>query len=152
MTRTFLLAATLLAIVVGGGASAQTGTIALTPDQVKWGAAKGLPPGWQAAVLAGDPNKRGPYVERVKLSPNGMVPPHTHPEAENITVLAGSFGIGEGTVADKSKGRVLTAGSFYHLPANTPQYAWAGADGAEIQIHGVGPTGIKMLQSSARGY
>jgi len=152
MTRTFLLAATLLLFVVGGAALAQTSTIVVTPDQVKWAAAKGLPAGFQTAVLAGDPTKRGPYVQRVKLPPNAMVPPHTHPDAENITVLAGSFGIGEGTVVDKSKGRILTAGSFYHLPASTPHYAWAGADGAEIQIHGVGPAGIKMLQSSVRNY
>jgi quercetin dioxygenase-like cupin family protein len=97
-----------------------------------------------------DPSKRGPYVERVKLPPNATVPPHTHPDVENITVLSGSFGIGEGTVADKSKGKVLTAGSFYQLPANTPHFAWAGLNGAVIQIHGVGPTGIKMLQSAPR--
>ena len=137
-------------IALCGGALAQNRTIVLTPDQVKWGPAQGMPAGWQIAVLAGAPDKRGPYVERVKLPPNAAVPPHTHPDTENITVLSGSFGIGEGKVADQSKGRVLTAGSFYLLPANTPHYAWAGADGAVIQIHGVGPSGIKMLKSAAR--
>ena len=146
-----------LALVVGfvliascGSGLAQTGTIVLTPDQIKWGPAKGLPAGWEAAVLVGSPDKKGPYVERVKLPPNAAVPPHTHPDTENITVLSGSFGIGEGGVADKSKGRILSAGSFYRLPANTPHYAWTESDGALIQIHGVGPSGIKMLQSTAR--
>ena len=82
------------------------------------GPAPGLPPDWQVAVLMGDPAKAGPYVERVKLPPNAVIPPHTHPDNENITVLSGSFGIGEGEAADKAKGRVLSAGSFYYLPAN----------------------------------
>jgi hypothetical protein len=37
-----------------------------------------------------------------------MVPPHNHPEAESITVLAGPFGIVQGTVTDRSKGKVNT--------------------------------------------
>jgi quercetin dioxygenase-like cupin family protein len=146
MTAKLGLSIGFFAILFSGMAFAQSGSIVLTPDQVKWGPAKGLPAGWQTAVLAGAPDKKGPYVERVKLPPNAVVPPHTHPDTENITVLEGSFGIGEGAVAEKSKGRVLTAGSFYRLPANTPHFAWAGADGATIQIHGVGPSGIKMLK------
>jgi quercetin dioxygenase-like cupin family protein len=150
MAGKFALVAGYFVIAVYGSALAQTGTIVLVPDQIKWGPATGLPKGWEAAVLAGAPDKKGPYVERVKLPPGAVVPPHTHPDTENITVLSGSFGIGEGAVADKSKGRMLPAGSFYRLPANTPHYAWAGPDGAVIQIHGVGPTGIKMLQSAAQ--
>jgi quercetin dioxygenase-like cupin family protein len=150
MTYRLTILSALFTIALYGTGFAQNGIIVLTPDQVKWGPAKGLPAGWEAAVLAGAPDKKGPYVERVKLPPNAAVPPHTHPDTENITVLSGSFGIGEGKVADQSKGRVLPAGSFYLLPANTPHFAWAGADGAVIQIHGIGPTGIKMLQSAAR--
>ena len=117
------------------------------PDQVKWGPAPGLPADWQAGVLMGGSAKPGPYVSRVKLPPNAMIPPHTHPDNENITVLSGSFGIGEGEVADRAKGRVLQAGSFYYLPAGTAHFAWAGPEGATIQIHGIGPSGIKMIMS-----
>ena len=109
------------------------------------GPSTGLPPDWQVAVLMGDPTKAGPYVERVKLPPNAVIPPHTHPDNENITVLSGSFGIGEGEAADKAKGRVLSAGSFYYLPANMAHFAWAGPEGAVVQIHGIGPSGIKMI-------
>jgi quercetin dioxygenase-like cupin family protein len=126
-------------------ATAQNGTLVITPDQVSWGPAPGLPSDWRAAVLVGDPAKQGPYVERVKLPPNAMVPPHMHPDIENITVISGSFGIGQGEVADKSKGQVLSVGSFYYLPANTAHFAWAGPDGAVVQIHGIGPSGIKMI-------
>ena len=79
-------------------------------DQVNWAPATNLPAGWQITVLVGDPAQAGPYVQRVKLPPNAAVPPRAHPDGENITVLSGSFGIGEGEVADQAKGRVLPAG------------------------------------------
>jgi quercetin dioxygenase-like cupin family protein len=132
-------------VLASGVAVAQMQVIAAMPDQVNWGPAPGLPPDWQVAVLMGDPAKAGPYVERVKLPPNAVIPPHTHPDNENITVLSGSFGIGEGEAADKAKGRVLSAGSFYYLPANMAHFAWAGPEGAVVQIHGIGPSGIKMI-------
>ena len=143
-----LLTATVLLALVTRVAAAQDGTLVITPDQVKWGPAPGLPADWQAAILSGDPAKKGPYVERVKLPPNAVVPPHKHPDIENITVISGSFGIGQGNVADKSKGQVLPTGSFYRLPANTAHFAWAGPEGAVVQVHGVGPSGIKMLQTA----
>lgn len=115
-----------------------------------WGPAPGLPAGWQAALLVGDPAKPGPYVERVKLPPNAMVPAHTHPDAENLTVISGSFGIGHGAVADKSKGQLLPAGSFHYLPPNTAHFAWAGPDGAIVQVEGIGPSGIKMIEPPAK--
>ena|ERR1051326_5470196 len=148
MKRGLLLAATALALMTQVSA-AQDGTLVMTPEQVKWGPAPGLPADWQAAILSGDPTKKGPYVERVKLPPNAAVPPHTHPDIENITVISGSFGIGQGKVADKSKGQMLPAGSFYRLPANTAHFAWAGPEGAVVQVHGVGPSGIKMVQTAA---
>jgi quercetin dioxygenase-like cupin family protein len=96
-------------VLASGVAVAQMQVVALMPDQVTWGPAPGLPADWRIAVLMGDPAKAGPYVQRVKLPPNAMIPPHTHPDDENITVLSGAFGIGEGEVANQAKGRVLPA-------------------------------------------
>jgi anti-sigma factor ChrR (cupin superfamily) len=138
----------LLAVV--SPALAQNAPIAVKPDDVKWTDMKGMPAGWKQAVLAGDPDKPGPYVERIKVPPNSSVPPHSHPDTENITVLAGTFGIGEGPKADKSKGKVLGAGSFYLLPANTVHYAWVGPKGATLQIHGVGPSGMTMVEPAKK--
>jgi quercetin dioxygenase-like cupin family protein len=111
-------------------------TIGVTPDQIEWVDVKNLGPG---IVLEGDPSKNGPYVVRLKVAPNAVSQPHTHPQAENITVISGWIAFGLGTVFDKSKGRVLPAGSFFYLPANTHHFAWTGPDGAVIQAHGVGP-------------
>lgn len=142
----FRTGALAIALVLASGAVlAQNGTLTILPSQVSWGPAPGLPDGWQAAFLVGDPTKPGPYVERVRLPANAMVAPHTHPDIENITVISGAFGIGQGDAADKSNGQLLPAGSFYMLPANTAHFAWAGPDGAVVQVHGVGPTGITMI-------
>ena len=135
--------------LAAGAAMAQRAPLAITPDQVKWGPAPDLPADWQAAVLNGDPAKKGPYVERIKLPPNASVPMHKHPDVEYITVLSGSFGIGHDPSGDKAKGQMLSTGSFYRLPASTPHYAWAGPEGAVLQIHGVGPSGIKFIKPAA---
>lgn len=137
----------LLLLAAGSPALAQP--VALKPDEIKWSDMKGMP-GWKYAVLVGDPDKPGPYVERIKVPPNASVPLHSHPDTENITVLAGSFGIGTGDKFDKSKGTVLGVGSFYMLPANTKHYAWAGPKGVTLQVHGVGPTGMTMAEPAKK--
>ena len=62
----------------------------MRPDDLKWGRAPpGLPAVSQAAVVAGDPSKSGPFVIRAKLPDGYKVPPHSHPDDENVTVLRG---------------------------------------------------------------
>ena len=62
--------------------------IAVQPNALKWGPAPAsLPPGAQLAVVTGDPGKDGPYVIRARLPAGYKIPPHTHPTAENVTVL-----------------------------------------------------------------
>src|SRR6266545_7959826 len=140
----------LLLLAVGAPAVAQNAPVAVKPDEVKWTDMKGMPAGWKQAVLVGDPDKPGPYVERIKVPPNSSVPPHSHSDTENITVIAGAFGIGEGPKFDKSKGQVLGVGSFYLLPANTVHFAWVGAKGATLQIHGVGPSRMTMVEPAKK--
>ena len=130
-------------------AAAQSAPIAVKPGDVKWTDMKDRP-GWKQAVLAGDPEKPGPYVERVKIPANAAIPAHTHPDTENLTVLEGSFSIGTGTKADKSKAQELSVGAFYLLPANTAHFAWAGPQGATLQIHGVGPSGMTMAEPAKK--
>jgi quercetin dioxygenase-like cupin family protein len=131
MRTTLFIVATALAIGCALPTIAQDRAIGVTPDEIEWR------DHW--AVLNGDPAKTGPYVLRIEVPPNDITPPHTHPQAEHVTVISGSIGFGLGTVFDRSKGRVLPTGSYLYLPANTPHFAWTGADGAVIQAHGNGP-------------
>src|SRR5437660_95972 len=62
--------------------------------EIKWqDGPPSLPKGATIAILEGNPNKEGPYVFRIKLPDGYRVQPHTHPHAERVTVLAGSFNI-----------------------------------------------------------
>jgi len=136
-------------LAIGAVALAQNQPIAVKLGDVKWTDIKGMP-GWKQAILAGNPEKPGPYVQRIKIPPNALVPPHSHPDTENITVMAGTFGIGDGPKVDKTKGQVLGVGSFYLLPANRVHFAWAGPKGAILQIHGVGPSGMTMIEPAMK--
>jgi quercetin dioxygenase-like cupin family protein len=147
MKYAVVIASMALALIFGTPAIAQT--ITVTPDQVKWADNKSLPPGWQSAVLAGNLAKKGAYAVRVKIPANSSFPAHMHPDVETITVISGSFGIGQGTSGDKSKGQVLPAGSFYRLPAHTAHYAWTEADGAVIQVQGNGPFTVQPIKQKA---
>jgi len=138
-----------VSLFVAAAVGAQDKPIAVKPEQIKWSDMQGMA-GWKMAVLAGDPTKAGPYVERVKLPANAFIPPHSHPDTENLTVISGTFSIGNGDKADKSKTVALSAGSFYLLPANLVHYAWTGPKGATIQIHGVGPSGMTIVAADKK--
>jgi quercetin dioxygenase-like cupin family protein len=135
-TRTILLFVIVILWGFGRESSALAQTVGVTPDEIQWEHSGGL---GVSARLFGDPGKDGPYVVRIKVPPNDVTPPHTHRQAESITVISGAIGFGLGTVFDRSKGRMLTAGSFLHLPPNTAHFAWTEAEGAVIQAHGSGP-------------
>jgi quercetin dioxygenase-like cupin family protein len=80
--------------------------VVLTPGDLKWmDAPPGLPPGAKIAVLDGDPNKKGPFTVRLQTPAGYKGPPHTHPTAEHITVISGTFNIGTGDSSMKQPGK-----------------------------------------------
>jgi hypothetical protein len=109
-----------------------------------------LPSGAQMSVLEGDPSKEGPFVFRLKVPDGYTIAPHTHPRAERVTVIQGTFNIAEGERVDKSNGKakVMPAGSFGYWPARMHHYAWASDGETIIQLHGWGPWKIEYLTSS----
>jgi quercetin dioxygenase-like cupin family protein len=116
-------------------------------DAVEWGPAPpSLPPGAQAAVLLGSPAKEGPFVLRLKLPSGFAVPPHRHSKDELVTVIAGRFGVGHGEKLDLAAAKPLPPGSFVHLPAGMPHYAWAEGE-TVVQINGTGPFDVKYVNA-----
>src|ERR1043165_8491705 len=95
------------------------------PENLKWqDGPPSLPKGAQIAVLEGDPGKEGPFVFRVKV-PNGYrIPPHTHPKAERVTVISGTFHVGMGDRFDVSKGEAMPAGTYGTWPAKMVHFVW----------------------------
>ena len=61
---------------------------------------------------------------RLKFPSGFAVPPHRHSKDEFVTVISGKFGIGSGEKLDRAAAKQLPAGSFVHLPAGMPHYAW----------------------------
>ena len=112
---------------------------------LKWGPAPpSLPAGAQAALLEGDPAKPGPFTIRLKTPAVWKVAPHTHPTAEGITVISGTFALGMGPKFDEAAAREMTPGAFSIMPAAMQHYAWCKTE-CVVQIHSTGPFEIKYV-------
>src|SRR5262245_34906460 len=117
----------------------------ISPQEIKWGPAPAaLPPGAQAAALYGDPTKEAPFAMRLKFPKGYQVAPHTHPSPEVVTVISGTFRLGLGETADRSKVSVLPAGSFSALPPGTAHFAFFDED-TVLQINTIGPWGLNYI-------
>lgn len=116
-----------------------------TPESLKWGDDPSLPKGGQVALLLGDPSKPEVFVALVKLPAKYIVPPHTHPKAELITILSGSMGNAMGEKFDDKKGEVLKAGASFALPANHAHYVWTGEQETILELVATGPWGLTYI-------
>jgi quercetin dioxygenase-like cupin family protein len=137
MKRSLIAAAAL--IMLASATSAQETAHELTPRGMAYQDNSAFPKGAQTVVLHGDPAKPGLFILRAKFPPHYVVPPHIHPVFESVTVLSGTMGSGMGEKVEKSKGKLLEAGSLLLLPANHPHYVWAGDEEVIIQVTAIGP-------------
>ena len=115
------------------------------PGDIKWGdAPPNLPKGAKIAVLHGDPGKPGAFVMRLKTPAGYKIPPHTHTQTENLTVLSGALYLGMSEKADPAAAHPLKAGAFHYLPGKTAHFAFTKAP-TVVQVHGEGPFDINSL-------
>jgi quercetin dioxygenase-like cupin family protein len=140
-TRRCLFAAILLAVnIFSGPAIAQS----IAPEPILPGALHWESPpnmsGVQGAWVLGAEQTPGHYILRVNLSSGAIIPPHTHPDERNTTVLTGTIHVGFGEKFDESKVVAVPAGAVYIAPANVPHYVWAREGDAIYQEAGTGPT------------
>jgi quercetin dioxygenase-like cupin family protein len=120
-------------------------TNVITPEVVKWTENPAFPKGIQIATLVGDPTKAGEtVVQRIKFPPNFIMPPHTHPFTEVVTVIAGNIGTNAGEKPEK-KGDLLKPGAMWVYPAKHAHYAWTGDGEAILQVQYIGPGGIDYV-------
>jgi len=133
-------------IALAGPASSQgMDHTMLTAQEIKW--AKGppsVPAGAEASVLYGDPGKEGLFVLRLKLPKGYAIPPHTHQKPEIVTVVSGTFILGMGNEADKSKAKPLPAGGFFAFAPGMAHYAFTDEE-TVVQINSTGPWGIDYV-------
>lgn len=133
---------TIVLAAVASLAGAQDSGRTVTPGELQW--KPGRHPGTEVADIVGDPSRPGPYVQRVKFPPNFKVPPHTHPEERQDTVLSGTWYVGWGTKLDPGTAKALPAGSFYTEPANSIHFVFSKDEPVIFQISGVGPTATRL--------
>ena len=147
--RNWLLLTTFASAAVGASiAVAQNGApgvVALTPDEMKWRSQGVLAaPGLEQLNLVGDPARSGPYTIRLRFPKGYRIPPHTHPDAREVTILSGTYATGYGERFDPANLKILPTGSFYTEPANMPHYIEIKED-VVLQVSGIGPSGRKYV-------
>jgi quercetin dioxygenase-like cupin family protein len=126
----------LSAIVVSAVELNPAAVIYKLPDQIEW---KGTG-GNRSAVLVGDPEKPGLYVQMVKwLAGNNFSRPHFHPNDRFITVLKGTWWVGTGNKFDPANTVPMPAGTY--VTHFGKQVHWDGAkeEDAILLIVGEGP-------------
>jgi quercetin dioxygenase-like cupin family protein len=129
--------------------SATTEHRVMNPADLKWGEAPpGLPAGGKMAVLNGDPTQAGAFTVRLKAPAGYKVMPHTHPTAERLTVISGSFKIGMGEKFDQGSMQEMKPGSYIVLPANMAHYAKGAGKESVVQIDSEGPFQINYVNPS----
>lgn len=106
-----------------------------------------LPKGAQAVVLDGDPNAEGIVTMRLRLPAGYRIAPHRHTTFERVTVLEGSYWIGQGETWDESKLREVTAGGFSVMPHGVAHFTMT-KTGAVIQVHVMGPWQVIYVKNS----
>ncbi len=121
------------------------GFVVVQPDDVKF--AEGPQ---SQVVIAGDPNKAGIYVIRIRFAPGNMSRPHFHDQDRYVTVIKGTWWVAlgpEADVFDPSKTKPMKAGSIVKHPAGAHHYDGAKDEEVIVQIIGMGP--VKTTQIGA---
>ena len=131
------------------GASGQAGVdfkhVVLTPSDLKW-VDNPTRPGQRRAVLFGDPTTPGAFTQRVRFPPNTLNPPHTHPDDRQVTVLSGTWYVGQGNKVDREKATKIPAGTFFTEPGGEAHWEFTGAEEVIVQASGTGPTATDYIK------
>src|SRR5436189_777142 len=125
MKRTMLAVLVFAAITLTLADANKKGIIALTPQQVRWYTPSYYTDGRERAQLLGDSSQGGAWVDRARIPAGKRVLAHTHPQDEPVTVIEGTWYLGEGTKFDSTKLNGYPAGSFILIPAGVPHFVAA---------------------------
>jgi quercetin dioxygenase-like cupin family protein len=108
-----------------------------TPDQIRWFAPPYYNDGRQRAQLFGDSSQDGTWIDRVKIPGGARVLAHTHPQDEPVTVIEGTWYLGEGEKFDSTKLKGYPPGSFIVIPAGIPHFVATKEGTVIIQLSGI---------------
>lgn len=97
-----------------------------------------LPAGCEITVLDGNPQEPDLFTVRFRLTEDFVMPPHTHPQDERVTVLSGTMAVAFGADATRDDAARFGPGDYYVNARDAVHVVWV-EDAAEIQITGIGP-------------
>ena len=110
--------------------------IAFTPLQVRWFTPSYYTDGRQRAQLLGDSSQGGAWVDRAKIPAGKRVLAHTHPQDELVTVIEGTWYLGEGAKFNPTNLKAYPAGSFIVIPAGVPHFVASKEGPVIVQLSG----------------
>jgi len=147
-SRILPLVAVALALTAAPSQAQQHAKPAAQAAKLAWGPAPPfLPSGARFALVSGDPGKSGPFEIRLDMPSGYMIPPHTHPTAETVTVKSGHFVYGMGDKVEKKAEKTMNAGQSGTMPPNTAH--WAHAKGhTVVAVTGNGPFAISYVNAA----
>jgi len=118
----------------------------LTPNEIKWFTPPYYKDGRQRAQIYGNADQGGFWIDRVKIPGGSRVLAHTHPHDELVTVIEGTWYLGEGQRFDSTKLKAYPAGSFIVIPAGVPHFVAAKDGPVIVQLSGTGKFGTDYLE------
>lgn len=114
--------------------------------EIQWKACPpNLPSGCEMYVLEGSPKSNDLFTVRFRISGEFVMPAHTHPKDERVTVLQGKAYVAFGKGATKENAREFGPGDYYVNARDAVHTVWA--DSATIiQITGIGPWEVDFVE------
>jgi len=97
-----------------------------------------LPSDCEIALLDGSPKEPDMFTLRFRVNGNFVMPPHTHPKDERVTVIQGKAYVGFGKDATRETAKGFEPGDYYVNARGAIHAVWADS-ATVIQITGIGP-------------
>lgn len=90
-------------------------------------------------ILYGNPEVQGqPFAMRIRELPGTMIPVHSHPVDEHITIVQGTWYFAVGDTWDRAALKELRVGDYAFAAKGSTMFGYC-PDGAVVQVQGVGP-------------
>ena len=155
MTRICCVTAVMGCVLVMGAAISDAQMLeAALPDgvdqvvhrtgEIQWGPCPPGPlagEGCRMAVLEGSPKEEQLFTFRIRTTAPFVLPPHTHPRNERVTVVEGALNVGFGDTVDKAASTRFEVGDYYINRAGAHHFVWSD-EPVTVQLTGIGPWAI----------
>jgi hypothetical protein len=109
-----------------------------------------VPPNGTTALFS-DPDKPGLYVVRTLLTPNTKIRPRYFDQDRVVTVLKGTWWVGQGDVFRPETVSPVREGGVMFIPANMKHFEVAGSAEVVLQVVGNGPVKAIHAEVDANG-